>query len=199
MWYRVAASHGDATAIYNLGVCLETGVAGEPDPQQAVTLYSQAAAGGSELAMHRLGMCYQRGKGVVAPSPENAKRWFGAAAQKGYAPSMRMLGLALEKEGKLGEAFQSYKAAAELGDAVGMAFLADLYENGKGVGENIAEAVRWYKAAAAKNSGLALARLAACYRDGKGVPRNITEARALAKRAADMKVREGIEVLQSLG
>jgi TPR repeat protein len=112
---------------------------------------------------------------------------------------MRMLGLVLEKAGNLEEAVGWYKASAEKGDKVGMAFLADMYEHGKGTPQNMSEAVRWYKEGAAHGNGLSMARLGACYRDGRGVPQNLAEAKAFAKRAADMGVREGTQLLESLG
>ncbi|MEZ3524793.1 MAG: sel1 repeat family protein, partial [Muribaculaceae bacterium] len=53
------------------------------------------------------------------------------------------------------EAVRWYRKSAEQGFARGQYNLGHMYENGRGVGQNVEEAVRWYRKAAAQNYTLA--------------------------------------------
>jgi len=62
----------------------------EQDLGQAAKLYQQAAENGQVEAMFRLGGMYSQGKGV-ARNPEEARKWWTLAAEKGSAPAKAQL------------------------------------------------------------------------------------------------------------
>src|SRR5262249_55732183 len=74
------------------------------------------------------------------------------------------------------EAVKWCRLSAYQGNAAGQGFLADMYENGKGVSKNYAYAARWYKYAAWQGEPFAEARLADMYDKGRGVSMNKAEA-----------------------
>src|SRR3546814_2102073 len=62
--YREAAEKGDAGAQFRLGLLLERGAFGEPDPTAAAEWYRRAAAQGYREAQYKLALLYQYGRGV---------------------------------------------------------------------------------------------------------------------------------------
>lgn len=58
--YKLAASHGNASALFNLGVCLERGIGVEQNYKFAYQCYRQAASMGHLKAMHNQ-MEYEKG------------------------------------------------------------------------------------------------------------------------------------------
>ena len=50
--YKLAASHGNASALFNLGVCLERGIGVEQNFKLAYQCYKEAASMGHWKAMH---------------------------------------------------------------------------------------------------------------------------------------------------
>lgn len=50
--YKLAASHGNASAIFNLGVCLELGIGVEKNYKFAYQCYKEAASMGHQKALH---------------------------------------------------------------------------------------------------------------------------------------------------
>lgn len=59
-----------------------------------------------------------------------------------------------------------------------------LYENGRGVPQNINEAVKWYRKSAKKKYTKALNNLAYLYQNGNGVEKDIRKAEELLKMSA---------------
>lgn len=62
----------------------------EQDLSQAAKLYQQAAEQGQTEAMFRLGAMYSQGKGV-ARNPDEARKWWNLAAEKGHASAKAQL------------------------------------------------------------------------------------------------------------
>lgn len=58
--YKMAASHGNASALFNLGVCLELGIGVEKNFHIAYKCYEKAALMGHPKAMHNK-MEYEKG------------------------------------------------------------------------------------------------------------------------------------------
>ncbi len=83
------------------------------------------------------------------------------------------------------EAMRLYALAAEAGNAVAQANLANAYREGKLVERNDAEAARWLRKAAAQGDAIAQFNLARMIDTGAGVPRDDKEAAALYASAAD--------------
>jgi TPR repeat protein len=73
-----------------------------------------------------------------------------------------------------------FSRAAEKGDATGMAFLAEMYERGRGTAVDYDTAKKWYR----RWQAWAARQLALMYRDGSGVQRDLAAARTWLARAA---------------
>jgi hypothetical protein len=94
------------------------------------------AKAGDARAQYQLGVMYQRGEGVDADTTE-AARWYGLAADQGYAPSKINLarlhhtgdGVAHDHDA----AARLAEQAAKSGNTDAQFFLGALYHNGHGV------------------------------------------------------------------
>lgn len=89
------------------------------------------------------------------------------------------------KAGKLEDALQWYRRAAELGDAHAKKELGDCYRLGRGLDINDAVAAQYYEEAVERGSSDAMLRLATFYYCGRGVPKDVEKARAYARRAEE--------------
>lgn len=85
------------------------------------------------------------------------------------------------------EAIYFLKKAAEKGHAQAAVDLAELYEDGDCVDENMLRAFFYYKKAAGLGSADGKYGLAACYLDGTGTTQNRTKGIALLKEVARMR------------
>ena len=165
-WYERAATAGNAKAQYYLGIMLETGVRGAPDPARAVVWFRKAAEQGHLEAQYRLALIYQQGRSAgqksgVARDLAEAARWFRMAAEAGLAQAQFNLAL--------------------------------MYEGGWGVERNAAEAVLWYEQAAAQGVAEAWLQLGLLYAEGGGVRRDPVRALMWLEMAAarGIEVRAG--------
>ena len=73
-------------------------------------------------------------------------------------------------------ASRTFIPLAERGNAPAQAYLAYLFETGRGVPQNYTEAAMWYRRAAEQGDSLAQYSLGLLYDRGQGVPRDIVEA-----------------------
>ena len=69
-------------------------------------------------------------------------------AEQGDAWAQKILGATYRKWRRYGEAVRWYRMAAEQGDSVAQYSLANMYDFGHGVPQDLAEAARWYRMAA---------------------------------------------------
>jgi hypothetical protein len=74
--------------------------------------------------------------------------------------------------------------AAEAGNAIAMANLGRLYENGWGLAQDYGKAREWYQKAAASGKTLAMTSLSGLYLEGQGVAQDYAQAREWWQRAA---------------
>jgi WD40 repeat protein len=82
---------GGPDSVYAQAMKYETGTDPmEQDLGQAAKLYQQAAEKGQVEAMSRLGTLYSQGKGV-ARNPDEARKWWALAAEKGSASARAQL------------------------------------------------------------------------------------------------------------
>jgi TPR repeat protein len=109
---------------------------------------------------------------MVEYSPADAAYW------NSWARSLR-------DEGRLPEAFEKFKKAAELGDSWAQNDVGYCYEKGKGVEKNDVESVSWYRLAAEQGNAYAQCNLGLCYESGRGVSKDLLEARKWYRRGAD--------------
>ena len=74
---------------------------------------------------------------------------------------------------------QSFRHAADQGDAAAQSRLGSLYETGQGVRQDYDEAVKWYRLAADKGNISAIYNLGMFHAYGKGVRQDYVEAARL--------------------
>src|SRR6266480_1663893 len=94
-------------------------------------------------------------------------------------------GVAAYQRGDYAIALQSYRKAADQGDARAQNNLGAMYESGRGVPQSYTEAIRWYRLAADQGYANAQNNLGSMYIYGRGVPQNYAEAMKWYRLAAD--------------
>lgn len=87
---------------------------------------------------------------------------------------------------------ESYRKAAEQGDAKAQFELGRCYEKGLGVSTDYNAAADWYRRAADKTNAEAMAALGRCYENGLGVDLDRSEALKWYRRSADLGCWDGI-------
>ena len=111
-------------------------------------------------------------------------------------------GVAAYKRGDYAIALQSYRKAADQGDARAQNNLGAMYENGQGVPQSYTEAIRWYRLAADQGDATAQNNLGSMYSYGRGVPQNYAEAMKWFRLAADQgdaKAQHNLGVMNESG
>ena len=187
-YYKVAATHGDMYAQYNLGLMYDNGRGVNKDVKEAARLYKLAADQGHASSQFCLGYDYEKGIGVEQNYTE-AIKYYKLAADQGHAGAQCNLGL-MYKNGQgvsqsYTEAVRLYKLSADQGNMYAQNNLGLMYENGQGVPQNLTEAVRLYKLSADQGYMYAQCNLGFMYARGQGVPQSYTEAVRLYKLSAD--------------
>lgn len=129
MWYSVAASNGNGTAMNMVGRCHELGEGTAANPALAAAWYRRAAESGLEWGMYNLANLLATGRGV-ARDPDRALALYTRAAHLGHAKSMNLLARHLEEGiGTASDpqaALAWYKRSAESGDFRGQANYASI-------------------------------------------------------------------------
>ena len=97
-----------------------------------------------------------------------------------------------------GQAFQSFKMAAEQGSAEAQFRLGKCYDKGEGVEQDYSEAVKWYLKAAEQGNAKAQFNLGNIYRKGEGVDQDYNEAVKWYRKAADQGNKNAIQALKQL-
>src|SRR6266566_3129491 len=94
-------------------------------------------------------------------------------------------GVAAYQRGDYAIALQSYRKAADQGDARAQNNLGAMYESGRGVPQSYTEAIRWFRLAADQGDAKAQHNLGVMNESGQGVPQSYTEAMRWYRLAAD--------------
>ena len=189
-YYRQAMAGDDVLAMYQLGVCYQTGKGVALSAVQAIAHYDKAAKGGYAPASYRLGLCYEKGEGV-AKNLQIAFTWYEKAAIEGYAPAQNSVATCYETgqgvKQHIQKAIEWYKSAAEKGSSLAQHNLGVLHENGRpGLLPNLVKAVQYYQRAAAKGFARSQNNLARFYETGQGgIQPNLSQAAQLYQFAAD--------------
>lgn len=89
-WYKVAATGGDKTAAYNVGVAYFLGSGVPRDIEEAIRWLEVAARGGHPESMFKVGLIYQFGVGVNIDI-DIAKSWYEKSAATGHAEAIAAL------------------------------------------------------------------------------------------------------------
>lgn len=101
-----------------------------------------------------------------------------------YAEDAYIAGVDAYRHGEYGAALSILRPLAEKGDAQAQYWLAQMYQNGFGVPEDMTAAADWYRKAAAQNLQSAQKQLADQYYLGKGVEKDYAAAAELYLKAA---------------
>lgn len=181
--YRQAAEQGHPEAQYALGSMYEEGLGVTIDYVQAMSWYKQAAAQDHSNAHLRLGCLWALGLGV----PQNDRQavtWFKTAAALGNTHAAYNLGrmcmanrgfdeiLPLEKNA---EAFKWIKIAATKKLKKAQHKLAEMYEDGQGIGQNDVLAFKWYEKASKQGLKAAQFSLGSLYMQNRGLRQEMSE------------------------
>ena len=166
-WALAAAKQGNVGAQVSVAWRLESGTGIAVDPAAALRWYRVAAKQGSTIAQNSVGAFYRQGTGVPADQKE-AARWFRIAAESGDIPAAYNLGLTyLEDDAdktNMTEAIRwlevaantpmtdptSLKTAASANNELG-----NIYEQGRGVEQDVLKALNHYQAASEQNTDAA--------------------------------------------
>lgn len=155
---EVAATRGDAPALFALAEAYATGRGLLQDDAKATELYRQAAEQGSTQAMLRLETRYEKGHGVK-PDPEQRMTWLRRASDAGdMAATKKLAGLLQGAEG-----IALYEKAAAAGDADALFFISDIYQYGRKVPADEAKFIDYATRAAKAGSVRAMERLGGFY------------------------------------
>ena len=134
------------------------------------------ANAGDAAAQWEVGTAYDSGRGVRRDGKE-AKRWYLAAAEQGYAEAQNSLGSALQAEGHLDKAREWYEKASAQNHALATNNLAYLYDLGYGVPQDRKKAFELYSRSADLGWGEAMWNLSVMYGAGQlGSPPDLQNA-----------------------
>lgn len=101
--------------------------------------------------------------------------------------------------GKVSEAVDCYKRAADLGHMEAQLDLATIYYNGMDeIPKNSSEAFKYFSKAAEQNSSEAQFMLGSCYENGYGVGKNLNKAIEWYRKASEQGVEEATDRLREL-
>lgn len=145
-------------------------------------LFQKALRGGMYFAANNLNKYYREGdEDLIAPRPELAKDLYKNGAEMGYPILQWIYADDLREQKRYEEALHWYKMAAEGGQLDCWFRIGYAYENGEGVGKDVAYAAKCYEKGLTqkKNSGNRIGcanRLGALYYDGEGVEKDYAKA-----------------------
>lgn len=198
-YFMAAAEQGSIGAKQMLVTMYQRQQGVPKDPQQQFNWLAQVAGSGIPRARYELARLLEQ-QADPRQASENltqALAWYQLAADDNYHPAW--LALARFHEQGLGgldrnhaQARRYYGMAAaeylvfsQKGDAGAQNQLAMMYEQGKGVKQDLAQAVYWYQKAANQQLADAEYNLGRLYAEGRGVTRNEMLAVKLARSAAE--------------
>jgi TPR repeat protein len=191
LWQQ-AATAGDTSAQYNLGLLYAEGRGLVRNPDAAMTWWRLAARSGHLQAQHNLALAYLGGETIVPgvadePRMEEAISWLRKAAEGGLASSRFTLGSVLHARAatpkEQSAALAWLIAATQQDHREAQLFLGNCYFDGEGVGVDRREALSLFLKAASHGHAPAQDRLAALYQRGDFVRADKVEALAWARLA----------------
>jgi TPR repeat protein len=186
------AQTGDAEAETLLALSYHSGVLLKNDEAEALRLLHKAADQGYMAAQESLGIYSAAGIGMETPDPQEALKWYTAAAQKGSVDaatnigSMYAGGDGVPKD--MSAAIRWFRQAADAGGASAAYNLSVIYERGDGVPRDEPQALSWLTKAVDHDFIPALREMghrAAYPRDRSALP-DVQVAIQRFKRAAEL-------------
>ena len=167
---------GDPEAIYNLGMCYDSGRGTSVNKLKAKQCFEIAAQKGYPLANQALGQYYYYGTVGIDKDRAKAVSYLIPAANSGLLSSQYLLGTCYQNgdgvSRNLSEAIKWLSNPARQGDVNAQASLADCYLT-LGQPEN---AIRWLEKSAQEGIASAQRNLGLCYLNGEGVNKSTSKA-----------------------
>ena len=144
----------------------------------------KAFRGGMYLAGNNLFNYYRKGdEGFIDPQPEKMAAVYQTGAEMGYAVHQYFHAQNLEEAGKLAEAVEWYRKAAENGQLGLWYKMGRFYEDGEAVPQDLVQSVYYYERSAAEGEVGGINSMGvACY-SGRGVPQDRAKAFEYFRRA----------------
>jgi hypothetical protein len=139
------------------------------DFSESIRRLKAAANQGNPTAQFLLGHAYELGLGVRKDMSETI-RWYTRAGEARSADGV------MKPEKDFQHALETYRVAAEQGEAGAELYLGLTYDLGHDVARNPVEAARWYRRAAAGGSASAASNLGVLYHNGDGLAKDSVEA-----------------------
>lgn len=183
-WFRAAAAHNYAPALFDLGILYSRGCGVRQDLGEAFQFFQAAATSGDLAAAVNLGYLYDQGLGVTQNRAE-AARWYRQAAEPGEPTAQYNLGdLYLCGTGvPLDEsvAFSWFQKAALQGHSGARIMLGSMLAAGRGTKKDLQSAYFWLSAASLQ-----------------GDPRGDAILRALKQQLAPEQLEQAMKQARSL-
>ncbi|HEV2609865.1 MAG TPA: tetratricopeptide repeat protein [Noviherbaspirillum sp.] len=188
VWYERAAAAGYPDAYLNLGLLYLYGYGVDQDLPKANQLFEQAARLGNSDAAYNLGRSCYLGRGCVEDE-EAASRWYRLAIEDGHVWASYLQSL-LYFDGINGSPPDHDRALPLLYSAANILpeaknYLANLYEHGDIIEQDMERAFQLYLSAAEDGLGDAMFNVAALFTQGKGIEQDFGSAAYWFERAWD--------------
>ena len=172
---KMASDKGDATAIYELGMCYMNGDGVVKDYKKGIELIEKSAILGNTNAMYEMGEAYFNGI-TFEKDPRKAFEWYMKGADNGDVECMTVVGVRYvhgewEDENDK-EAIKFLKKSLDGENqfsSVSMLYLGHIYSNKDSDYYNPKEAFDWYKKSANLDENNSY-YVGECYQNGTGVP-----------------------------
>lgn len=169
-WTRKAAEKGVMQAQYALA---DIYAEKQGNTKAAVEWYRKAAEQGHAEAYYKLGAIYEHGANDVKSNAQESTRLYQIAASE-------------------------MDVFAQKGSADAQHVLAGMYQQGQGVGKDMAMALRWWEKSALQGHVLAQLSLGRLYAQGDDVPRDTYQAAFWLDMAAAQGEQEAVALLNEL-
>lgn len=193
-WVQRMVDAGDMAGVEQLSLYYTVGLFVPADPVKGLEFRRRAAEGGRPAAQTLLGQQYETGDGVERDL-KTALLWLEKAARQNHAPALQHL-IDLRRNGRPGltpdfkEAVRLAEQGWKLGDAACTRNLADLYNRGDGVKQDVKKSAKLYREAADKGEMYAMTMLGWISAKGQiGTPDFAEARRWYGKAAAQGHVR----------
>lgn len=213
-WLRRAAEAGNADAQNSLGVAYRMGRGVGKDFKEAVAWYRKAAFRGSGNAMHNLATVYFNGEGESI-NDELALVWFLLAEKNGVVGASEAVERVKKSIGpnrtdeallKLGEFYEkgesiprdyaeALRIYKSLDSPLAAMRVAIMYNEGKGVDQDVRQAFEWCSKSAKRNHPPALYCVAQCYHRGLGTRKDFKLASEYYERAGLAGIPKAFDLL----
>ena len=178
---------------------------GKESMDEALSLYEEAAEGGSALAQYWLGFHYEVGTGGVPVDLPRAAEYYRKAAVQGFVFAEEALArLFITGKGVPRDVPRAIAILVPLVDAEGgmgstaARYLASLYYFGRDVPVNPERAYALFTRAARDGDKISLFMLGQCHELGRGVPKNREKAVDFYRQAAEAGVKQAADRLEAL-